>query len=770
MTWTGDVLRWYCVLLVVTLSVAPWAFVLCRRLPDLGVTVARPLGLLAVIYPSWLLSSLGLMSYSTTGLWITAAVLLLSGWIFLAIRRELELSWIVKLLIVEGIGFAVFLGYLWLHGYTPEIMVTEKPMDEALLSANTIASQMPPRDPWLAGHSLNYYYLGYAIHGAITRMSHLSSSIGFSMALATTVSMTVVATAGVAFNIVRSQFGRRAALTASGLSAFFLAIGGNLYAATKFVQNPRATIDAAWWPYGGPYSIGWASSRVVVDSNFPGNVKETINEFPSFSFILADLHPHVMALPFTIASLSLALNLMRFRSPENAPSIRSPLFWTTIVVTGAFIGSIYALNSWDLPTYLLIAFVCLFVGLNSWRVRHRLYALGGLVLSALLVWLPFTVSFVPFFDRNTVAIRPSLENIPILSTILTTIGKVSWDRTSVSEFLTIFGVPYVACLILLGFALSDSEQRVNLRYPRIAFGALFIVILVALLIPMPLLILCGVPLACCALILTTREPSSPLWIVTAMFSLGFLIILVTEFFYIQDVFHNRMNTLFKAYYQVWTLFAVGASVAVIVIWRDQRRPQIVRPIVTTLTIAALALVAIYPVLSAKAWTNNFDDWKGLDGAAFIADWSPGELAAIEWLRDHATDDDVVLEQLGCSYQPNADMPRLSRASTFTGMPTIIGWAGHEGQWRAGQPELLSILGDREDAVQTMFTDPESDLFDQYHVTYIYVGKFEQDGVAQGECAKAIAYPNTKESSFPGAGWDEVFSQDGIRIYHRLTVN
>jgi uncharacterized membrane protein len=292
---------------------------------------------------------------------------------------------------------------------------------------------------------------------------------------------------------------------------------------------------------------------------------------------------------------------------------------------------------------------------------------------------------------------------------------------------------------------------------------------IALVIPMPLLVLCGLPLACCALILTSREPSSPLWIATAMFGLGFLIILTTEFFFIQDVFHNRMNTLFKAYYQVWTLFGIAASVAIVSIWRDQRRPQLVRPAVTILTIAAVSLAAIYPVISAKAWTNDFQEWNGVDGAAFIEDWSPAESAAIEWLRNHATDDDVVLEQLGCSYQPNANMPRLSRASTFTGMPTIVGWAGHEGQWRAGQADLLGILGQREDDVQTMFTDPESDLINDYDVTYIYVGKFEMEG-AEDTCRKAIPYPNAAEPTFPGPGWEEVFNQDGVRIFHRSQSN
>jgi uncharacterized membrane protein len=104
------------------------------------------------------------------------------------------------------------------------------------------------------------------------------------------------------------------------------------------------------------------------------------------------------------------------------------------------------------------------------------------------------------------------------------------------------------------------------------------------------------------------------------------------------------------------------------------------------------------------------------------------------------------------------------------MPTVIGWAGHEGQWRAGQQNLLDIIPQREDDVQAMYSDPESDLLDQYDVTYIYVGKYELDHSETSDCAKAIAYPNAADPSFPGAGWDEVFNQDGVRIYHRATAN
>jgi uncharacterized membrane protein len=37
---------------------------------------------------------------------------------------------------------------------------------------------------------------------------------------------------------------------------------------------------------------------------------QPIDEFPAFSFVLGDLHPHVLALPFGLAVLALAYELM----------------------------------------------------------------------------------------------------------------------------------------------------------------------------------------------------------------------------------------------------------------------------------------------------------------------------------------------------------------------------------------------------------------------------------------------------------------------------
>ncbi len=56
-----------------------------------------------------------------------------------------------------------------------------------------------------------------------------------------------------------------------------------------------------WW---------WRSSRIIQDYNMAGAwTGDVIDEFPFFSFLLGDLHPHVLAIPFSLLAIAVALNL-----------------------------------------------------------------------------------------------------------------------------------------------------------------------------------------------------------------------------------------------------------------------------------------------------------------------------------------------------------------------------------------------------------------------------------------------------------------------------
>lgn len=764
MSFLPDAVRWYLTLVVATWALAPVARLACGRLADRGAFVARPIALLAVVWPNWFLASVSPIPYATAGLWATVLVLGLVSWGLTLRKREPLGEWLRYLLIAEAVSLVVYAGYAIVRGYAPNIAGTEKPMDAAFFAANRRAADMPPLDPWLSGETVNYYYLGYTLHAAVARMSGVSTWVGFNLALATTFSMGVCAAAGLAFNAVRAWFGSRLAVLAGALGGFFVMFAGNMYTPVKLLEHPAQTWRADWW--GG---IGWNASRIVKDVGSPQ--VDTINEFPSFSFVLGDLHPHVSALPFTLVALALALNFLL--TPRDIEPPSQFAHWAGLAVAGAIIGSLYPMNSWDFPTYLAAALLAIAISLGL--SRNALFSGGIVAVASVVAWAPFIVTFVPFATGSEQDLPSALRGIPGVSGALKAVALYEGPRTSVGEFLTVFGMPWLIAIVFLTLKLVLSDHDNNERFPKALVVACGIIAVIALAWPAPVLVLAGFPLIASGWLLW-RDRERPLGVdsvASLLFAAGFALVLVTEFFYLRDVFGGRMNTLFKIYYQVWTLTGIASALAVISLWQTVRAWLV--PKTLLLGAVAVALIAgfSYPVISERAWTvwNGPRSWKGLDGAAFIGPEAPGDLAAIEWLTDNAKSNDVMLEAPGCSYEVNGGFP-TSGVAAFTGVPTIIGWFGHEGQWRGGQPSLLREVNPvsntepapRVSDAEAMYADPSSPLFAKYHVTLLYIGKYETNGTER--CPIAGPFAGVSAPTYPGAGWMLVFQSDGARIYRK----
>jgi uncharacterized membrane protein len=425
------------------------------------------------------------------------------------------------------------------------------------------------------------------------------------------------------------------------------------------------------------------------------------------------------------------------------------------------IGSLYALNSWDFPTYLLIAVPALWWGSGG---RWRPVVL--LIVTAIAAWLPFYANFVTPTSSVAELLPAPLQSLPIVPRLFGIIGVHTGDRTSIGEFLTIFGLPYTLGLWLLGaWWLRSRPGPERWELPRWAAVSATVAFILAIVLAAPLVILCGVPLIVAVMLLTDGPPLTSRTLGAALFALGLVLVLGTEFIYIQDVFQNRMNTLFKFYYQVWTLFAVAGAVAVVVIWIDARPRLAVRTVLLGLTSLGLAAGLVYPVLSARQWTGDFAQWTGLDGIAHLQRHSADELAAIRWLQANARPEDVLLEAAGCSYEVNGAIP-FNRAATFSGVPTVIGWGGHEQQWRRGSPVQLQEIPRRATEVAEMFADPSGTLAGQYGITLLYVGSYERDDWRH-MCDVAGPYSDLDRPGYPGPGWETVFGQGEVTIYRRI---
>lgn len=774
MSWFEAATRWYAVLLVLTWGWAPLVRALCPRLADRGTSIARPLALLGVVYPAWLLASIGVLPYSTAGLWIILIGVSAAAWLLGWRAGLIDRPWLRSMAISEALFLGAFAAYLWLRGFTPEILNTEKPMDSAFLSSAARTVSIPPPDPWFAGEPINYYYLGYVLHGSLARMSNVVSTTAFNVALATTVAMTFVATVGLGWNAVRPWCSRRRAAVAGGLAGTLLVLTGNAYAALRLSRAPSETVAADWWDKAA--GVGWRASRIVCDGprlrndcpTLDGRTVETINEFPFFSFLLGDLHPHVMALPFTVVVLALALDhlLLARRHPVDPTTVAFPRSaWPRLAVLGAVAGSLYAMNSWDMPTYLLVALVAVWLGWRRFGEGRAWLGVATLIGVALVAWAPFIVEFVPPPGIDTANVPELLRGLPVVPTLLTAVGVHVGERTSVGEFMTVFGPPYLLGLWLVGAGMVPARTRARFAPGRLGMLAIPVVLL-ALALDAPVLLLAGLPLIGALGLLRSEPTLTPRTIATGLFTLGFGLLLVVELFYIRDAFDSRMNTLFKVYFQVWTLFAIAAALALIALWGEARPRRVARPALLGAVVLVLLVGAAYPVVASFRWTNQFADWDGLDGIAYVGDEHPDELAAIRWLQTNASPEDVLLEAAGCAYRPISQFP-FNRASAFTGVSTVIGWGNnHQGQWRRGQPALIAEIGDREIAVAEAFSNPSGATTERYGVDWLFVGRYEREAIDES-CQSAGPYRGVEKEGYPGPGWETAFERGDVTIFRRV---
>lgn len=800
-----EILRWWLVLELIGLVALPLTLTVFRRLPERGYAFAKPVGILLVSYLAWLGAMLGLAGFSVSTLIGAALVVGALGALAVARARIRPLALLranLPAIIFHEALFALmlYLGLVlrWRGIYGAQINHTETPMDFALLNGVLASADFPPQDPWLANYPINYYYFGYVMIAALTRLSQLPSARTFNLAGATIYALAATGVAGIVWNLVGLDRAARAGpaasagarrpgfvapALASAVAVILVLVAGNQVAALQWLTRSQSVVALrgvelvqALGQAGGsgpitlreplppmPGTEEWSglqtlpvaeSRRAAVSSWWPsravwdqlrgpdGQVYRTytITEFPFFSFLLGDLHPHVLSLPWSLLAVALALNLLtRQAAPE---WLRGTVGRIELFLTAVTLGGLYAINSWDLPTYALLflgALLLLYLRLAGeprqvfWA--HLIQQAGLLVVVSWAVWLPFHMTFVSLVGG---------QGLPI---------GLSPARTALTQFVVVFGlfaVPLVALLV------DAARRRIAGKYPEgllaLVAGAGLIVVGIVLGFPL----LWTLPLALWALHFAYRSAANParafaLWTV----ALGALVIFGTEIIYLRDVFEGqmpRMNTLFKFYYQVWLLWGMLTGFALYVLLR---RP---RPIAALwgVPFAVLLLGAfVYPTLTPARGAVD----RTLDGTDYIQRERPSDAAGIAWIRANVPGDAIVLEAPSqYSYRPE-----WSRVSMATGRPTLIGWRGHEGQWRGGQPEvrdrLDEIFGDATTIFTTIDTGQAGALIDKHGVDYVYVGPTEQTFIGEnGAPPEAL----TKFGEFMDVAW----SGDGVTIYRK----
>lgn len=462
-------LSWWFVVQLMALAVWPLTWQLFGRLPGRGYPLTKALGLLLVSYVLWLGATLRLLPNHPGG--IVAALLAVTavsfwlgraGWRADADGQRPLLSWLREqrglVIATELLFLAVFAGWVLFRAYNPDIAGTEKPMEFAFINGVLRSRFFPPQDPWLSGYAISYYYFGYVMLGMLIRLTGVDPAVGFNLGVALWYALVMVTAFGVGYALVgiagswKLEAGERISqgrgIRYGLLAALFVGFIGNLEGVIeagyhrgflplsfiRWLDIKQLTDMPPTGNWTGGFWWWWRASRVIHDKDLLGNSVEVIDEFPFFSFLLGDMHPHVLALPFALLAIGLALNLMLGAREwvsgmyweANAPASKSERRLTVIIsntkylisdawrflgnltglgTAGIFLyalalGALGFLNTWDFPIYVGLAALALGAGL-AWREGFTTWgaigrALAGAAVFGVLGWLlylPFYIGF-----------------------------------------------------------------------------------------------------------------------------------------------------------------------------------------------------------------------------------------------------------------------------------------------------------------------------------------------------------------------------------------
>ncbi|MHB0876903.1 MAG: DUF2298 domain-containing protein [Anaerolineae bacterium] len=818
----GDILaalRWLIVLEAVGLAGLPLTRRLFAHLPDGGSAFARPLALLLGTYLLWLLGMLGFLTVTPMAVLACLAVVLAAG---LALGGNWRLTTAERRSLVAGevVFVAAFALAAFVRAHNPEISATEKPMEFAFLNSILRGETLPPGDPWLSGYSISYYYFGYLMVAALTRLAAVAPGQAFNLGIATLFAMT---TAG-AFSVVRNLIvisRRRDAMddttpTAGGesfgpaatvfglLGALSLTVMGNLEGFLDAVHS-RGLGSAAFWrwldikdlleaPVAGPWLPQrvwwwWRASRVINDRSPLGTPIEVIDEFPFFSFLLGDMHPHVLALPFVVLAVGICLE-WALRLHDNPRPAAHRRFLAFAIVS---IGALGFLNTWDWPIYLALFAAATFIGLRGadtgarLKGALRLLAIAG--IGGALAYLPFFLSFesqasgiVPTLFSATKLRQFAVMFGPFLFVAAAFVGRQVWVqrqavvRRGLQWWLLLFAVPFlvlaVLCLGLVALPAGQAalQQLSSMDEVRQVVGdrpwSQVILSLLAAKVASPWMLLCVTGIIAGALAVIERrngaadppaedadaaarmdEGHLPADFALALIGIALALTWAVEFVYLRDFFGTRMNTVFKFYYQAWVLLALGCGYGAYYLWSRLRGGS--RLLFALPAAALLAAGLVYPALATWTKASGFANAATLDGTRYLAASSPDDYAAIRWLNENVADSPVILEACGGSYSEYA------RVSSNTGLPTVYGWDFHEIQWRGGS-RFQGRQQDVADLYQARTWAEAQALLAEYDVRYVYVGRLERE--KYGPTAGELLAQNLTLAFESGS------ADSGVRIY------
>lgn len=753
------VLQWWLLLFIIGIGFLPFTLLFFSRFFDKGYIFSKTLGIAISSYAIFLLGIIHIVPFNrVTGI-ITSLFIVSIFYFFLPLKwrviRILKCHW--RFFIFEELLFlAALLIWSYIHSFNPDIHGLEKYMDFGFINSILRSDYFPPQDMWFTPFSINYYYYGHFITAFLTKLSGVSQYLSFNIMLSTIFALCFTQAFSIGANLfslwqenlssVRSKI---KLIIAGFLTAVLTTLAGNLHIIYAFFKpyatdNPKPVWELlfSWSTFPNSYWYPNATRYIY----------NTIHEFPIYSWVVADLHGHVLDIPFVLLIIALLLVIFINKGPLiseeindekwkkswlNSPSFKKftsffLLHPLEIILIGFLLAIMYMTNAWDGAIYLLLSsFIILYLiwerarakTLDSSTYSHEEAEVISSIKRDKLFKFKIPKSFLLFCRRSIVPIvliaitfliftfpynfyfKPFASGIGVLCapSVLTKIGKIGpflfeadhCQRSYWWELLMLYGFFY---FFVSSFLIYISRSKNIFRTD--SFVSLLIL-------------------------------------------LSTILIFLPEFIYVKDIYpaHYRANTMFKLVFQAFIMLSISSAYIFTRILKCR-----LRFLFFPISLVLIMLVMIYPYLAIPSYYGDLKTYKGLNGITYLQTLYPSDYEAILWINTSVKGQPVILEAQGDSYTD------YGRISANTGLPTVLGWTVHEWLWRGDYSIPSPRINEVKDMYETQDLTVTKKLLDKYKVKYIFIGSLEYQ-----------KYPNLKEDKFKKLG-KLVFINDKTKIY------
>lgn len=586
----------------------------------------------------------------------------------------------------EVIFFVFFLVWTYLAGFHPAAYGTEKFMDYGFMEAMMRSTKLPATDLWYSEGPINYYYGGQYFAVFLTKLSGSKVEITYNLMRTFVAGLAFVMPFSLVYQMTQDGLGakwsgkRNPFPAIAGMTAgFAVSIAGNMHYVIYGVLIPLVNKikgveneSSYWFPDATRY-IGF-------DPDVPD---KTIHEFPCYSFVLGDLHAHVVNIMFVLLLTGVLYAWTSWIRKKEADQFEiskgkfvcKNLLMPHILVASFLLGMYQWTNFWDYVIYFVVTGgVVLFTNVIQFKGKvstvlgiTALQAVEVLGLSYVVI-LPFTLQFETMVQGIALAKYHSLPH----------------------QLLILWGLPAALVIMFLASLLWEKLYKQKVK-------------------------------GLCALMSSCSVPDL-FAVITGICAMG--LVLIPELVYVRDIYENgnaRANTMFKLTYQAYILFGItmGYVIFRLIIVSRQKIYKLLSGFCLLLLVWTLG----YFGECVDSWFSRDlspDNYKGLNATAFLETDFAEDAAAIRWLKMNISGSPVVLEANGDSYSD------YERVSAMTGLPTILGWYVHEWLWRNDTADLNEKSTD----VTSIYTSKEKalvkKLISKYDVSYIFIGSTERE--------------------------------------------